>query len=395
MWLDNFFICNITPIFYIEVLADLEKEIQKGRSPEMIVGNLAHKTPDMGSKCNAYHTTLIAGELSRLCIVKMDERPIISRGEYKELDGRMGVFFKPSPEEEAFHRWQHGEFLNLERLQAKKWRNGLMNINLEANYKLFQKFFIVSKPKTLKDVKQLVDSYINGLDQKNILLLGISLLGIPEKAEKLIMNSWDKEGRPKINKFAPYFTYVFSVELFFNLAIASDLIGRGRPSHKMDLAYLYYLPFCKVFTSNDKLHMDMVPLFLNERQTFISGTDLKNDLSKLDKFYDKFSEEIKGRGVMRFAFYPPTTEKFLISDLWDKYMSKEWRNRANNPRTETDDLPPDNKIIEEMHRFKEEAKIVPDGKGIDLVEPKSIMIERRVYGIKGKWRRLPPECFKN
>jgi len=43
MWLDHFFICNITPMFFVEVLADLEKEPKRGRTPEQVVGNLAYK----------------------------------------------------------------------------------------------------------------------------------------------------------------------------------------------------------------------------------------------------------------------------------------------------------------------------------------------------------------
>ena len=41
MWLDNFYITNITPLFFVETLADLEKEVQAGRTPEQVVGNLA------------------------------------------------------------------------------------------------------------------------------------------------------------------------------------------------------------------------------------------------------------------------------------------------------------------------------------------------------------------
>jgi len=55
MWLENFFITNITPLFFVETLADLEKEVRAGRTPEDIVGNIALKTPDMGGvrKCLA------------------------------------------------------------------------------------------------------------------------------------------------------------------------------------------------------------------------------------------------------------------------------------------------------------------------------------------------------
>ena len=60
VWLDNFFLTNITPLFFIEVLADLEKQVRKGRTPEEVVGNLAYKTPDLQSSPNAHHRTLLA-----------------------------------------------------------------------------------------------------------------------------------------------------------------------------------------------------------------------------------------------------------------------------------------------------------------------------------------------
>ena len=39
VWLDNFFETNITPLFFVEALADLEKQATKG-SPEQFVASL-------------------------------------------------------------------------------------------------------------------------------------------------------------------------------------------------------------------------------------------------------------------------------------------------------------------------------------------------------------------
>jgi len=74
VWLDNFFRTNITPLFFIEVLADLEKQVRAGRTPEEIVGNLAYKTPDVQASPNAHHGTLLSAELSGLDTIPMDGR---------------------------------------------------------------------------------------------------------------------------------------------------------------------------------------------------------------------------------------------------------------------------------------------------------------------------------
>jgi hypothetical protein len=62
-WLDHFHTTVVTLLFFAEVLADLEKEIGKGRTPEQAVGELAQKTPDMNSTHCIHHTRLAGAVL--------------------------------------------------------------------------------------------------------------------------------------------------------------------------------------------------------------------------------------------------------------------------------------------------------------------------------------------
>jgi hypothetical protein len=393
MWLDNFYLSNITPVFFIETLADLEKKMRSGRTPESIVGSLAYKTPDMNSKPNAYHTHLLEGELFAGSKLDLEYgRPTITGGKVVELAGKTGALFQPSPEEEALSRWQKGEFLDIERLYAKGWRQGLLNIDLEENYKFYQKFFPLGKPKSFEDVKRFVDFYLNGPDQEEILNFGLSLIGVSQSGQLDVLKRWNSQGKPAVKEIFPYFTHVISVDLFFNLAIAADLIGRGRPSNKIDIAYLYYLPFCMVFTSNDQLHAKIVPLFLRENQSFIKGTDLKADLGKLDEYYDKYPDDVKKQGVMSFAIYPPKVSSFLTTQLWDKHMSVTWREQSPifTPRM-------DNKISEMIKKEVNEIETAPPASyknqsSLDKVN--HMIIRRKVMISKGKWSRFSPEVVK-
>lgn len=390
VWLDNFFLSNITPLFFVETLADLEKEVRKGRTPEAIVGSLAYRTPEMG-KINIHHRTLLEGELSGVSKLDMEYgRPHIGGGRTVVLDGKMGVFFQASPEEEALSRWQNYEFLDLERTLAKQWRKGLAESNLEESYKRFQSFFPTGKPKDLAGVKKFVDLYLSVPDQESILIFGLILEGVAPRFQAEILARWKSSGKPLIGKFMPYFAYIVSVDLFFYLAISADLIGRGRPSHKIDLAYLYYLPFCMVFTSNDNLHKQIVPFFLRGNQSFISGLDLKAGLSALDGYFDGFSDEIKKRGVMSFAFYPPHSDSFLVTRLWDQYMSPGWRkNEISSKRPSAQD---GKKITDEIRRFEKEGVPVLDESRVESDIAHSTVIKRMVRARKGKWDRFPPEA---
>ena len=107
----------------------------------------------------------------------------------------------------------------------------------------------------------------------------------------------------------------------------SSFIAKQRPSNKIDFAYLYYLPFCRVFVSNDNLHSRTVPLFLKRGQKFITGVDLKAGLKELDEYYSNLPEEVKEKGVMNFASYPPRDVSTFIGQLFNE-LGWSWQKDA-------------------------------------------------------------------
>jgi len=131
--------------------------------------------------------------------------------------------------------------------------------------------------------------------------------------------------------------HVMTVDLS-SVCLRSRFDRRERPSNKIDIAYLYYLPFCMVFTSRDKLHQKPAPLFLDDDQVFVHGDDLKVDLAKLDAHYSLLSDEEKLRGVMSFAHYPPMMgiSCFQAMGPTDEARMEEWAVRPH-PITSKED----------------------------------------------------------
>lgn len=390
VWLDQFYLSVITPTYFVEVLADLSKSTSRGTA-EGLVSSLAYKTPDYGSKINASYKNLLEGELFSNGKILMDGRPILSGGRSVKLQGGVGVFFEESEEEQSFKRWQAQEYRQLEREFASKWRAGLSNVNLEESYNFFQSYFPLGKPKSLAAVKEFVDFYLDKSDQETVLQFGLSFLGFnPDHFNDATLR-WKNSGKNVLREYAPYFHHVLSVDLFFNLAIASDLIGRGRPSHKVDISYLYYLPCCKIFTSNDKLHINIAPLFLREDQVFIVGTELKTDLARLNAHYSTLDDEIKMRGISSFAFCPPNKADFLTSQLWDKFMSTKWRQTADEVKTFPKINVPKG-ITEKIKEVENGVPLTDEEIGtIDISDPKQMVLKRKVMAKKGGWNRFPPE----
>jgi hypothetical protein len=75
IWLDHFFSTVISPIFFVETLADLDKELPD-RTAEREVAIIASKTPEAHAHVNVFHGELIVANLTGQ-YVPMDGRPVV------------------------------------------------------------------------------------------------------------------------------------------------------------------------------------------------------------------------------------------------------------------------------------------------------------------------------
>lgn len=391
--LDNFYRSTITPLFFVECLADLEKAIRSKSTPEQLVGSIAARTPESQCCANVHHTTILQGELARkFNLNEIVERPMIAGGKPVQLEDKKGMLFQRSPEEEALERWTRREFLGVERSFAKEWRAAIMRINHDDLVKAVRAGVgNWRKPKSLPDAKEMADFIIDNMDPEWLIGFGLELLGVPVTATALVRSDWTARRRPAIREYLPYFTLMLTINVFFSLVLPTQLLRDVKPSHQIDLAYLYYLPFCSVFTSRDRFHVQIVPLFLNERQTFVHGDELKQDLRKLDEFYSGLPEETLRTGLWTFANTPPEDSGFLVTRLWDRYLPA-WRTLKGpqGPR----DPEADQKIIDELNRITSDGPEVKAHDEHDLDKLDHVAIRRSVFARKGKWRRFSEEQEK-
>jgi hypothetical protein len=390
VWFDTFYFPSMTPLFFVETLADLEKDIKSGSRPDQYVGALAEKTP-LGGGINVHHHTLSVNELLGNKF-HMRHVPVVAHGNSVTTpSGGRAVVYDPPPEAQALSRWEEGQFLEVERRFAKSWRDALSGIDLDAIFRQGRDIISrIGRPKDLLAAKVAATELLRNPSSRYV---SDALMELePEDMARAIIDRWKRHGSPPIKEFAPFTAHTLTVDLFFCLSLGADLIGRERPSNKIDIAYLYYLPFCMVFTSRDKLHEKTAPLFLDEDQAFVRGDDLKADLAKLDAHYSRLSEEEKLRGVMSFAHYPPVDEDFLVSKLWDKFLTPEWRERASRPAdimSKEDEA----KIVAEINKITDAPRL--SGKPLlPLEKADAMVVRRRVPVYRGKWRMLPPEVEK-
>jgi hypothetical protein len=178
-----------------------------------------------------------------------------------------------------------------------------------------------------------------------------------------------------------------TVDTFFHVAVDKKLISPDRASNRVDIAYLYYLPFCMAFASNDKLHKRCAPLFLTDNQLFIDGEELKRDLAALDAHYSALPEDQLEQGIFRLAAYPPNDDKFLTTQIWKLLKMQTLRPKAS--------IPPDSisskQLLDKVAELQDRAKQVSGaGRPVEFSDPDQIVIERRIPLRMGKWKTMPP-----
>jgi hypothetical protein len=194
LWFDWFYKTNITPLFYVETLADLNKEMRGGRTPEQAVGSIASKTPVIGSELNVPHQTLCLYDLLGES-VRMKRLPVVGRGRSVKTGDRMGIIFEHPPEMEAFHRWQRHEFLDVERLYARAWRQGLAAFDLTA---ILANLGLPEHARLrldLSQAKQWAETFVRGERHRfSLLKEAMGILGVPPRYKPEIIRRWKSVG---------------------------------------------------------------------------------------------------------------------------------------------------------------------------------------------------------
>lgn len=385
VWFNHFYICNVCPMFYIETLADLEKEIKNGRTAEEIIGNIAEKFPQTGM-LNDYHDNMCLKNLLGIDI-PINGQIMIQSGRVINNNNTTGLVIEETEEAKAFYRWQNKEFLTIERDYAKRLRDEVINLKLQDLYDLLNFFPLdYTLTKSIEEVKELVEGYLSDSNyfQKQAFLFCRLMKILPITLEKIFL-VWKSRGRKSISEYAPYASYSLLIDIVFIISMKRGFISDQRNSNRIDIAYLKYLPFTQIFVSTDRLHEKLTKLFLNNRQEFIWGGDLKEDLTNLNNHYSKLPDEIKQKGIYYFAASPPSDKKFLTSRLHEKYTNFDFNseiNEFNEPRI-------DDEYINKIKPLLDAKSMGNDVLNFDSSNSDFMIIKHKMNKKKGSWYILP------
>lgn len=313
--------------------------------------------------------------------------PVAGGRSVKSPDGEKGVIYDESPETQAFTQWQHGEFREIERKFAVGWRHMLSTLDLPATAERMRALGINSKDcKSVEEAHAIAVALVHAREKPfDQMALLFAFADIPPELQQPILYRWSVDQYRPLADYAPFAAHVLVVELFFQIALAANLISAERASNRVDIAYFCYLPFCMVFISGDKLHRRCVEVFLRKDQDFIWGQELKGELGRLNTEFAKLPESEHEKGLMKFAPAPIGTKEHLLVKLWDKHILH-WRHHEDKTVPRTPEA--ERQLVERLRRFTD-APTTNSIEGCDDGELDQIAIQRMIPKRKGNWWLLP------
>jgi len=314
-YLEFYYTTVIPPVLIIEIIQDLCKYPDEQERSHGLVKLLSGKLPLVDSLMNIDHRTIIYGNLLGQR-VPLDGRAVLPEGkEFKTADGKRAMFFDEPPQREWLRRWEKGEFSTLERTSARFMRDLTHNVDLDEFRKRIKDIYRPTKDiHSCEEIPRFVETILGsaGDELTNVKWL-MKMMHFDQRSIELVERRWFSGGCLSFRDFAPYAFYCMRVMIAFRIALAGHLVGT-RATNVVDLEYIYYLPFCNVFSSGDKFHMQFCKPFLRENQHFVSTDVLKGDLRRICEHWR--NPDRTGHNLER---YPPTIPDSTTYKIWHQH----------------------------------------------------------------------------
>lgn len=347
MFLGKYYSLVVPPVLMSEILADLNKS-QKARKKRKT--QLKNQAVELASKLRSISSRRFNVPQRHLNLQDllgntslMTHRPV-SRGNPVITDkGEVG-FFADDTKENALFQWSQGRFTEGDKFSAYEWRNSISHIDLEFAKKEFRKRIGKITFSTMQDLDEKMDALLQNADrQEDYIRLQLKWSHADPDSVTQVITRWHRLGKPLLRNFAPYSYYCTKLLLAFCLGLAGGLLGT-RATNRIDLEYLFYVPFCLAFSSGDKFHKQMIKLCIDSKQDFIWKDILKSDLRQIADVWDDTPDHRKYT-----LEYPPKISDSITFQLWQKHM----RSKEEIERDHVDLTPEEEReLVKQLTEFK-------------------------------------------
>ena len=321
--LNKLYYVNVPPILPLEILADLKKVKDMEALNEKTVIEISNKLIQNDNAFNVSYDNIIISSLLGKNYINERRTIVRAKSKVKDKDGKVGYLIEETDEEKAVKEWQKGNFSESEKILAAKWRNYVKQIDVQI---LKEKWSGVKNKvpvcNSFSSLLSLTDNFLSNIPmQKELLFTFLDGQNLDQSLSSKIFYRWESENFKFIKDFAPYFHFVNRIDTAFHIGLVYNLVS-SKVSDKayIDMQYLYYLPYCNIFSSRDNFHKDFGVNFLFEDQSFINGEILKEDLANIISQLESEDNELKFDWNENFFLEPPDDENSVSYRMWRKHI---------------------------------------------------------------------------
>jgi hypothetical protein len=315
----------LPPVMLTEIVSDLVKQDASASSPDELVQRLARKFLGSGPAAHVPHAGLLRNDLLG--------DPITMNGSIYPQTARMvdhpvhgtGMVVDVPAMNEALFRWGYGEFLDEERDMAEAWKASIAPIPEGALEPLRAR---LRRARNLAEVGPVVDQALANRDFGAEWLDWLSQKARLSPRDRLLLSTRWLQERTDLRSFTPYGHHCMKADLALIAAMDAQAVPH-LASNFIDVQYLYYVPFCTIFVSDDRVHKRLAPLLLREDQEFVQGTELKADLAARLKESRSLDGAAGERRSFAFGMYPVPMRDSVITHLTLKHAGI-WPGRGNS-----------------------------------------------------------------
>jgi len=317
----------VSPILLRELVSDLAKTKRGVEDAELkrVVSELAAKTQTSQSSVLPDALNMACNELLAGLAIPMNGRTVSrENGVVVDVPGLgRGVCFNEHPMMATLRDWSEGDFSEEDLQKATAIRDEDSSVDLVGMYQELEKETNVPQFQSLEEMVGWAE-YVHFLlttHRQQVLRIARHVFQNQPSPIGKVMLRWRRMGCPPPQHFAPYAFYYYRVEVIHFLSLLCGFVRRSKKGKAhLDVHYLYYLPFCNVFSSGDDDLAQLVPFFLRQDQVFISKTDFQQDLKKIASFFSSLSKEEASTFYDEYGFYPPDLEGSFTARMWKQFM---------------------------------------------------------------------------
>lgn len=272
------------PVLACEIISNLvktPKRTSRDRTPPQLVQTLARKFLGSGPTVCVDFRSACLGDLTGDPVPMTGQIPVAHGVQHSLPEGGYGLMLGLHPLNHAVMRWSQGSFDELEVEFANNWKDSKEIRPDRFRKRLHEERVISRRVRCADDLRNAVDRVMGEPAYQRIWLNWLldEIRVSPDRRARINLR-WRLHGEPPLEDYALYATHCVRCMLALDIAVQSGLIPWDI-HHRIDLQYLFYLPFCMVFSSRDRLHSLLTPSLMRTNQSYIDGDTLKAELAVL------------------------------------------------------------------------------------------------------------------